>query len=300
MHIQFLKNSISQCIASVWPACIVFLWNPRFFCHRRVNETANLRWECVMSSASTGVHAAHRRAGCGTDSPKNPSRRQRRETNHSIVILTLNYNYTRLDRFVIYPLLCVELQFSSSQHPDRKWTHASYSLSLAELTKCPLFDRARNYGTERVWGWAWKAWEEGRWGVSQSGLNTVKKEEGMNWTWEVPGLDPAAVIGFWGALFCSAKRFRGTPFLLVGLCVSVWPRESCAWRLVCLSCSPSGDMMFRFLLKTGTWPPCSWGRLLWLSVGVGQKQEERVGQSNKCPMELEWTYNIPPWSVVKV
>lgn len=33
-------------------------------------------------------------------------------------------------------------------------------------------------------------------------------------------LDPAALIGFRGAPFCSAKRFRGTLFLVGEACVS--------------------------------------------------------------------------------
>lgn len=40
-------------------------------------------------------------------------------------------------------------------------------------------------------------------------------------------LDPAALIGFWVALFCSVKRFKGGGglFLLVGVCVSVGLEE---------------------------------------------------------------------------
>lgn len=41
---------------------------------------------------------------------------------------------------------------------------------------------------------------------------------------EVSGLDPEALIGFWGALLCSAKRLRGGTLF----CVSGELRGSCA------------------------------------------------------------------------
>lgn len=63
---------------------------------------------------------------------------------------------------------------------------------------------------------------------------------------EVSGLDPEALIGFWGALLCSAKRLRGG-----GPCsVCQGSLEEVVLEGKSLFCFPSRDwsVMFRFLL----------------------------------------------------